>query len=64
MNKPKEIMLPKIIPRKSPPKLSERAISNSGNKIVVNAVSHFGCESDSGVMLATCWLRKRKGKTM
>ena len=22
------------------------------------------CESDCGVMLATCWLRKRKGKTM
>ena len=23
----------------------------------------YDCESDSGVKLATCWLRKRKGKT-
>ena len=44
MNKPKVISVPKTIPRKSPSKLSERAISNSANKIVVNAVSRFGLD--------------------
>ena len=29
----------------------------------VGAKSAKRCESDSGVKLATCWLRKRKGKT-
>ena len=44
MNKPKVIVVPKIIPRKSPSKLSERAINNSANKIVVNAESRFGVD--------------------
>ena len=42
MNKPKVITVPKMITRKSPTKLSERAISNSANKIIVNAESRFG----------------------
>ena len=42
MNKPKIVTVPKIITRKSPTKLSERAISNSANKIIINAESRFG----------------------
>ena len=39
--------------------------ANSGANTFTNVPANSGanCESDCGVKLATCWLRKRKGKT-
>ena len=44
MNKPKVIIVPKIITRKSPNELSDRAINNSANKIILNAETRFGLD--------------------
>lgn len=44
MNKPKFIIVPKIITRKSPNELSDRAINNSANKIILNAETRFGLD--------------------
>ena len=35
----------------------------SGMKFINGLNSEYRCESDCGVKRATCWLRKRKGKT-